>query len=871
MSEQKQIYIIDGNSLLFRAYYATAYGENPSIMRTKDGIPTNAIFAFCNMLSKILQGFDGNESIFVGFDTDKETFRKQEFADYKANRKPCPPELVKQFPISRELLKALSIMYFEEHGLEGDDICGTVAKLASAAGYDVTVYTSDKDYLQLIDPNIKISLLKTGLSNMEVMDEKTMPAKFGFSPKQIIDFKGLRGDSSDNLPGIPGVGDVTAVKLIQQYGSFDAIVEAAKTMTSKVGENIRNNVEMGRECYKLATIKTDVVLPFKLEDLVYQGYDYASVNDFAQKYELKQFLARLPISLKKGGEGQKAVAVQTISSIQGLQLGDKIGLALDVDEQDYHDAPIEGIAISTATATYYEAVTDLQKDQALIALLGNPKIQKNVYDGKLLEVGLNRLGIAFNGVHFDILLAAYLLDSSLSNSSTLVYSSFGVDIEGGKEEEEVSLFASGHPTRLGKMAFYALTLEEKALISLKSVDAYKLYNDIEAPLSLVLAKMEIEGFPLNLDTLNAIGKGYREKLATLEKEIDDLAGGPFNISSPKQVGDLLFNKLHLAESKSMSTSVDVLTSLVDKHPIVQKILDYRKYSKLVGTYIDGLAPHVKKDGKIHTCFNQAQTTTGRLSSSNPNLQNISARDEEGKLIRKAFFYPEPGYEILSLDYGQIELRILAALSNCKAYIDVFNTDRDVHSETAKKIFKTEEVTPLMRRKAKAVNFAIIYGTTVWGLADQIGDTPKEAEEIIRNFYLSYPEVGAYLQSIIADVEHNGYVTTMFGRRRYLRDITDTNYAKREAAKRAALNAPVQGTAADVIKLAMLKIDDYLKSHPELQTKMVLQIHDELLFKVPEAEKAIVLPVFSDLMIHAVSLPVKLTVEGGFGKTWWDAK
>jgi DNA polymerase-1 len=480
-------------------------------------------------------------------------------------------------------------------------------------------------------------------------------------------------------------------------------------------------------------------LPFKLEDLVYHGYDYASVNDFAQKYELKQFLARLPIALKKGGESQKAVAVQTISSIQGLQLGDKIGLALDVDEQDYHDAPIEGIAISTATATYYEAVADLQKDQALIALLGNPKIQKNVYDGKLLEVGLNRLGIAFNGVHFDILLAAYLLDSSLSNSSTLVYSSFGVDIEGGKEEEEVSLFASGHPTRLGKMAFYALTLEEKALISLKSVDAYKLYNDIEAPLSLVLAKMEIEGFPLDLDTLNAIGKGYREKLATLEKEIDDLAGGPFNISSPKQVGDLLFNKLHLAESKSMSTSVDVLTSLVDKHPIVQKILDYRKYSKLVGTYIDGLAPHVKKDGKIHTCFNQAQTTTGRLSSSNPNLQNISARDEEGKLIRKAFFYPEPGYEILSLDYGQIELRILAALSNCKAYIDVFNTDRDVHSETAKKIFKTEEVTPLMRRKAKAVKLRDhLRPRPCGGLGrSNRGYPPKKPKKIIRKL-LPFP-------------------------------------------------------------------------------------------------------------------------------------
>jgi len=869
MENAKKLYVIDGNSLLFRAYYATAYGDNPSIMRTKEGIPTNAIFAFCNMLAKILQSFQGGESLFVGFDTDKETFRKAEFADYKANRKPCPPELVKQFPISRELLKALNVLNFEEHGLEGDDICGSVAKLASKAGYDVTIYTSDKDYLQLIDSHIVVSLLKTGLSNMEIMDEKTMPAKFGFSPSQIIDYKGLRGDSSDNLPGIPGIGDVTAVKLIQQYGSFQAIVEAAKTMTSKVGESIRNNLAMGEECYKLATIKADVPLPFKLEDLLYHGYDYASVNDFAQKYELKQFLTRLPIRLKKGDESVKPLEIKTIASIVGLSLGDKIGLALDIDEADYHDAPLLGLALSDGKASYYLSLADVQKDKDLLALLANPNVEKNVYDGKLVDVALHRYGIPFSGRRFDLLLAAYLLDSSLSGNSTLVYSSFGVDIEAG-QSETLSLFSSGDSSRLGKMAYYALTLEEKATISLKSVDAYALYSDIEAPLSTVLAQMEIEGFPLDVKTLNSIGDSFREKEKALEQEIYALAGGPFNIASPKQVGDLLFNQMHLAESKSLSTSVDVLKALADKHPIVQKILDYRKYAKLIGTYIDGLAPHVKSDGKIHTCFNQAQTTTGRLSSSNPNLQNISARDEEGKLIRKAFFYPEPGESILSLDYGQIELRILAALSHCQAYIDVFNTDRDVHSETAKKIFKVEEVTPLMRRKAKAVNFAIIYGTTVWGLADQIGGTPKEAEAIIANFYQSYPEVRRYLDSVIAEVEHNGYVTTLFGRRRYLRDITDTNYAKREAAKRAALNAPVQGTAADVIKIAMLKIEEYLQVH-HLKTKMVLQIHDELLFKVPADEKAIILKPLSDIMIHAVDLPVKLTVEGGFGATWYDAK
>jgi len=869
MENGKKIFIIDGNSLLFRAYYATAYGDNPSIMRTKDGIPTNAIFAFCNMLSKILQQFKGGESIFVGFDSDKETFRKQEFADYKANRKPCPPELVKQFPISRELLKSLGIMNFEEHGIEADDICGTVAKIAGAAGYDVTVYTSDKDYLQLIDANIRISLLKTGLSNMEVMDDKTMMEKFGFAPLQIIDFKGLRGDASDNLPGIPGVGDKTAVKLIQEYGTFDKIVEAAKTMESKVGQSIRENESLGRECYKLATIKTDVPLPFKLEDLLYAGYDFPSVNDFAQKYELKQFLSRLPITLKRGGEGQKEIVVQTISSIKGLAFPHKIGIALDIDEDIYHDAPIEGIAISDGANAFYETFDDMVKDEGLKTILGDASFEKCVYDGKLIKVALNRFGIAFEGIGFDILLAAYLLDSSLSDSASLVYSSFGVDIS-SQDEENPSLFEVGHPRRLGKMAYFALALEDKAFLSLKSVDAYKLYSEIEKPLSLVLAKMEIEGFPLDLKTLNGIGDGFKEKIQNLEKEIFALAGAPFNVSSPRQVADLLFGKMHLADPKSMSTSVEVLNSLKDKDPIVAKILEHRKYSKLVGTYIDGLAPHIKKDGKIHTSFNQAQTTTGRLSSSNPNLQNISARDEEGKLIRKAFFYPEPGYQILSLDYGQIELRILAALSHCQAYIEVFNEDRDVHTETAKKIFHTEEVTPLMRRRAKAVNFAVIYGTTVYGLADQIGGTTKEAQEIIRSFYLSYPEVGSYLNSIINDVEHNGFVTTMFGRRRYLRDITDTNYAKREAAKRAALNAPVQGSAADLIKIAMLHIDEFLqKGH--FKTQMVLQIHDELLFKVPDEEASIVTDKLKDLMIHAVDLPVKLTVEGGIAKTWYDTK
>jgi DNA polymerase-1 len=864
----KKILIIDGNSLLFRAYYATAYGDASAIMRSKDGTPTNAIFAFANMLCKLLQGFQGGESIFVGFDADKDTFRKEEFADYKANRQPAPEDLKRQFPISRELLRSLSIVAYEEHGIEADDICGTVAKMASKEGYDVTMYTSDRDYLQLIDSHIKVSLLKIGLSNMELMDEKSMPAKYGISPKQIIDYKGLRGDDSDNLPGIPGVGDKTAVKLIQQYGDFESILKAAETMESKVGENIRANLDQARQCYSLATIKTDVALPFSLKDLVYNGYDFKSVNDFAQKYELKQFLSRLPLSLKKGGAVEEKITVQTVESTEDILLQSPLGIALDLDFDEYHDAPLEGIGFATNGKAYYEKKEDFLKDGKLIQALKDPQFDKHVYDGKATLYALHNLGIEVNGISDDLLLAAYLLDSSVNSNPPLVYSSFGVDIV--DKDEEMSLLESGHPSTAGKMAYYADSLVNKAETTLRSVDAFSLYHDIEMPLMNVLAKMEIEGFPLHKEKLAEFGKLFQEKKDTLQEKIYSLAGESVNLNSPKQLAELLYTKMGLSGPKDGSTSVEALNALADENPIIPLILEYRKYAKLMGTYIDGLAPHIKADGKIHSYFNQAQTSTGRLSSSSPNLQNISARDEEGKQIRQAFYYDDPHLSLLSLDYGQIELRIMAALSHCQAYIDVFNTDRDVHSETAKKIFHTDEVTPLMRRKAKAVNFAIIYGTTIYGLAQQIGGTPAEAQAIIRSFYTTYPEVGVYLNQITHDAETKGYVTTMFGRRRYLREVNDPSYAKREAARRAALNAPVQGSAADLIKMAMVKIDHYLQEN-HLKTQMVLQIHDELIFKVPDDELPLVKDKLADLMIHAVDLPVKLTVEAGIGKSWFDAK
>lgn len=866
-----KLIVIDGNSLLFRAYYATCYGDTSSIMRTKEGIPTNAIFAFGNMLAKILSSFKKDEGIFIGFDSDKETFRKEEFKDYKANRAPCPEELKPQFPISRELCNSLGIVYYEKHGIEADDICGTVAKKASEKGIDVLVYTSDHDYLQLIDKHIKVSLLKVGLSNMEEYDKRHLYEKMGLTPTQIIDFKGLRGDSSDNYPGIPGIGDKTATKLIQEYGSFDKVIENAPNIKGKLGQKIIEGKELGEQSYRLARIKIDVDLPFSIEDLIYDGYDFNSVNAFSQKYELKQLITRLPASLKKGTSEETKIETKEISSFSSFAFPSSIGIALDMDYSSYHDETPLGIAISSLAETYYESIEDAKKDENLKKALMDKNIHKSVYDGKATIYALKECGIEIDGIDNDLLLAGYLLDSSTQSKPDLIFGAFGVDIEGSKKEE-LSLFAMDNrdKERTGKMAYYSLSLLPKVEKSLKSNEAYSLYTDIELPLMKVLAKMELEGFPLHQDKLEEYGKTFAAKKKEAEDDVFELAGERFNLNSPKQIASILYDKMGLPHAKGAGTSVEDLMAIYEESPIIEKILEYRKYAKLLGTYIDGLIPHIKKDGKIHSYFNQAQTTTGRLSSSSPNLQNISARDEEGKQIRNAFYYDDPSIRLLSLDYGQIELRLLASLSGCKAYIDVFNHGHDVHTETARRIFGHEDITDLERRRAKAVNFAIIYGTSDFGLSQQIGDTPKEAHRIIESFYSSYPEVKEFLAKIIQEATTKGYVTTMFGRRRYLRDINDSNYVKREAAKRAALNAPVQGSAADLIKIAMVKIDDYLSKN-KLRTKMVLQIHDELIFAVPVDELDKVEKDIKDIMENAVPLSVKLTAEAGVGKNWYEAK
>lgn len=864
----KKIIIIDGNSLLFRAYYATAY-PGVEIMRSQDGTPTNAIFAFSNMINKILGELKEGESIFVAFDAGKHNFRHDALETYKANRKPAPEDLVKQFPIVRDFLKAINIYQFEEEGFEGDDIAGTVARLAEKKGYHVNLYTSDRDFLQLVTDNINVNIIKKGLSDVMIMTPELVKETYGFEPLQIIDYKGLRGDSSDNLPGIPGIGEKTAVKLIEEYHDFDNIIAHADEISGKVGQMIKEHAEMGKISRDLAIIQTNIELPFTIKDTEYKGYDFAIINEFCQKYGLKQFINKVNPKWKKKDLNSIEINITSITSLKGIEIKEKIGIALDYSDEDYSLCDIYGIGISNGNDHYYISLDDAKKDETLLAVLKDKNIKKYCYDYKAIKVALSRFGIDIDGIYLDLLIASYLIDSSLKNNIDIVMNIFGVDL--GNNQETVSLLNPENPEKTAKTAYFCLALEEKVFDELKKLEALKLYETLEVPLIDTLIDMEIEGFPLDAQILDKFGEEFKNKCKELADQIYALAGENFNLSSPKQIGEILFNKMGLSKNRKMSTSFEALKEISSEHPIVPLILEYRKYFKLVSTYTEGLKVHIREDGKIHAKFNQALTATGRLSSSDPNLQNISVRDEEGKMIRKAFHYKEDDLEILSLDYSQIELRVLASLSNCKGLKDIFNSGEDIHSATAKKLFNVEgEPTDAQRRKAKTVNFGIVYGISDWGLADQLEISPKEAKGIINSFYASFPEVSTFFQQIVNNAIKDGYVSTLLGRRRYLRELHDSNYQTREFAKRAAMNAPIQGTAADLIKMAMIEVNKAL-AKGNYKTKMVLQIHDELIFKVPKQEKEEVYKLIKNVMENAMKLDVPLIVDGGFGKDWYDAK
>ena len=862
-----KIIVIDGNSLLFRAFYATYYDPS-NIMRTKSGQATNAIFAFSNMITSLLTNLKKGDGIFVGFDAGKHTFRHQECKDYKANRPELPKDLITQFPIARELLDKLNIVHYECDNLEADDICGIIANKAQKEGYKVYIYTSDKDYLQLIDENITIELIKKGLKDIKEMTPQTFKEEWGFEPIQITDYKGLRGDDSDNLKGIPGVGDKTAKQLIAQFGDLESIIQNADTKT-KVGRNIIEFQDNGRMCKHLAIIAKDQEIPIEVNETIYNGYKFNSVSEFANKYEFKSLVSKLPKLFKQEEKHNEKVDFCDVFDSNSIDFDDKIGIDVDIENVNYHDAVFNGLAFTTSSKTYYISKANLLKDEKLLSILKNPDIKKFAFDFKKVRYVLAKNNIEVNGLFFDLILASYLIDSSIKNDIESVLNYYSIDISYATTKN--LLFDDSTKQISIATSFYSIGLFEEIKEKLLARNQYELLVNIEQPLTIVLCDMELEGFPLDKETLLSFKTIYQEKLDILTKEIHLLAGEEFNINSPKQVSHILFEKLNLKSNRKGSTSVEFLEMIKNEHPIISKILEYRKYAKIISTYVDGLIPFIHDDGKVHSTFNQALTTTGRLSSSEPNLQNISTRDEEGKQIRKAFFYKDPTLSILSLDYSQIELRILAHLSDAKSMIEFFNNDEDVHASTAIKIFNLDrEPTSAERRRAKTVNFGIVYGISDYGLSEQLDCPISEAKEIIKNFYQAFPEIKKFLNHLIDDATEKGYAETMFHRRRYLPELQSSQYQVREFAKRAAMNAPIQGSAADLMKVSMIQVYNTIKEKG-FKSKIVSQIHDELIFKVYEDEKEEFYKTVKEIMENSVKLKVKLKVDGGYARDWFSAK
>ena len=875
-------YVIDGNSLLFRAYYSTAYTGN--LMMNNDGIPTNAVFAFHNLMKKLKEMASKGDHFFVAFDTDKPTFRKQQFEKYKAQRSPCPDELVVQLPLARELLDATGIHWKEWEGYEADDLCGSLAKYALSKGDEVVLCSSDRDFLQLLalEGNISIIVPKKGLSETITYSKDNLLQEYGLNPDQITDFKGLAGDSSDNYHGIEGIGEKTAKKLLSTYGHLEDVIEHCKTDSSKTSQKILAGQDEAIFFKKLATIDCDLDIKEDYRQSSYRPYDRKKLSSFYVKYQFKQFLSNIDkmkdirdsdndsvqLSLDDMMESSESVqnTIKETSTYRKReevkvesfsQINEEIeAITYDADSENENTCNIKGFALANDRHCFYLSAENAKNDESFKAfLLKDKKIA--VYDLKGLDVILNRLSLPFiKGVDFDLLLAAYLINPDAGQKKKDLFITYGLNVDNITYLDVISI---------------TLDFEESILNEIDRQGETKLFQEIELPLAEVLACMEIEGVPMDKDTIREINEDYDKKVDSLKQEIYALAGEEFNINSTWQLSDILFGKLGLHRGKGeKGTSSEVLNHHLGEHPIIEKILEYRLYNKLVSSYTSTLEDHLGEDNKIHALYNQALTSTGRLSMSEPNLQNISIRNEEGKIIRKAFFYPDDDNVILSLDYSQIELRVLAHIGHEKNLIGIFKEGRDIHRSTASKIYNVpfDEVTDNMRRKAKTVNFGIIYGISAYGLSEQLGVSVQEGKQLIESFKSAFPGIDGFEQECIEKARTYGYVSTLTNRRRYLPNINSSNRQMRNFSERAAVNTVIQGSAADLMKIAMIKCDRILKEN--FRTRIILQIHDELLFKVPKDELETVKPVLVDTMEHAMDLDVPLIVEGTASKDWYGA-
>ena len=891
MANQKLL-LIDGNSVAFRAFYAL-YRQLENF-RNPEGLHTNAIYTFKNMLDVLLNDVKPDH-VLVAFDAGKTTFRNNMYADYKGGRQKTPGELSEQLPYIQELLHDLGISTYELENYEADDIIGTFSRIGEENGFDVTIVTGDKDLTQLATEKTTVMVTKSGVMNLEAYTPEHMKEVNGVTPTEFIDMKALMGDNSDNYPGVTKVGPKKASQLVQEYGSVENLYDHIDEMKqSKLKENLLNDKDKALLGKKLATIDCQTPVTIGIDDIKRKDVDYPKLRRFYEKMSFRKFLSELDPSAadseNQNDENEKVLMEYTELTKDNLakvdaKEGDTIVFYLGMLGPNYHLADFVGFAFKIAGQIYVSRDVDLLKEQNLQHLLEDEKIKKDVFDLKRTTVGLNRLGIHAHGIDYDMLLASYLINNE-NNSDDMaevcrMYGNNSVrsdlDVYGKGKSEQIPEDDKVLFNHLATKAEAIESLKETLLAKLKEHEQDDLFASIEIPVARVLAKMEINGIKVLPDTLTQLQDEFAGELSKMEKEIYEEAGEEFNINSPKQLGHILFEKMGLKPIKKTktgySTSVDVLNQLKDENPIIEKILSYRQIAKIQSTYVNGLLDVIQKDGRVHTRYLQTLTATGRLSSVDPNLQNIPTRTEEGKQIRKAFVPSQPDGYIFSCDYSQIELRVLAQVSGDEQMQEAFRTGYDIHAHTAMRIFhlkSTDEVTPLMRRRAKAVNFGIVYGISDYGLSKNLNISRKQAKEFIDNYFEQYPQIKDYMDKAVKVAREKGYAETIMHRRRYLPDIHAKNFNVRSFAERTAINSPIQGSAADIIKIAMINMQQKL-DEMHLKTKMVVQVHDELIFDVPKDELETIKKIVPEVMQSAVRLDIPLVADSGYGHNWFDAK
>ncbi|USS85237.1 DNA polymerase I [Fructilactobacillus myrtifloralis] len=894
MAAQK-ILLIDGNSLFYKAFFALY--QSLDHFTNEAGLHTNALYGFNRMLNDMLARVQP-DAVLAAFDAGETTFRTNMYHGYKSGRDKMPEELREQFPYVMELLQKRGIKTYELADYEADDIIGTTARQAEKAGYEVTVVTGDRDLTQLCSPQTTVKVSKKGVSDIEAFTPTYVEETMGITPEQIVDVKGLQGDTSDNYPGVEKVGPKTALKLVHQFGTIENLYQHIDEVSGKkLKEHLVNDRDQAFLSKQLATIKRDAPLTVGLKDMKYRGDQEPALQELYQKLNFRSFLTDADSDATTTSELPEVqyTVLTTENAAELDQLTTEVVVNVEMLTPNYHVADQVGLVIGTPEHWYVTKDVALLQNPHVQGLLENPAIKKDVFDNKAQRVALHRDGIALQAVDFDMLLVSYLLNT-LNNADDVGEVARQHHYNGVLPDQDV--YGKGKSIKLPaddefyqhltRKALAISRLKQQMLADLDSHQQAALYREMELPLSQVLGQMEITGIRVDRDRLEALKSKFIERVAELEQGIYQDAGTEFNVGSPKQLGEVLFEKLQLPVIKKTktgySTSVDVLEKLAPDHPIIAKILAYRQLTKLISTYIDGIESDIQPDHKVHTRYLQTLTQTGRLSSVDPNLQNIPVRTEEGRKIREAFVPSKPDWVLFSSDYSQIELRVLAAISGDPNMKAAFANDEDIHAVTARRIFELApdaDVDANLRRQAKAVNFGIVYGISSYGLSQNTGISNQEAKRFIEKYFHEYPGVKQYMDASVAFAKDHGYVETIAKRRRYIPEIKSRSFQRRQFAERIAMNSPIQGSAADIIKAAMIKMNQVLAERG-LQARMLLQIHDELIFEAPVSELETletVVPKVMDSIVQtdsllqaaAVNFDVPLKVESHYGNNWYNIK